>query len=100
MLKMFMLACLIFISGCSYGTFNNGASAFFGVDYTKNVSPMCRAGNQYDHTNSNMGLKYHLFNSNNDKLKLDVKYTHHSCVIGPDAAGYDGIGTVIEYELF
>jgi len=93
------------LGGCtpvqtSYGSWNNGATVFAGLDYTNKVSPACDPVDPDSHTTSNLGLKYHVFKSTDKKFGANVKYTHHSCAFSSDRYQYDGTGLELEYKLW
>jgi hypothetical protein len=80
------------------GSWNNGVYAYIGVDYTKGVSPQCVEGSADDRATSNMGFGVQAWRSQNRQHELNAQITHHSCVLGKDRNGYDGIG--IEYKFW
>ena len=53
-----------------------------------------------DQTTSNVGLKYHLFESLDERFKTNIKYTHHSCAFYVDDQQYDAFGLELEYKLW
>jgi ABC-type transport system involved in multi-copper enzyme maturation permease subunit len=67
-----------------FGHFFNYAYTFAGVDYTRKVSPQCVAGSQDDRLTSNMGFGLNMWESTSRRVSMDLRYTHHSCVIGKD----------------
>lgn len=72
-----------------YGTLNNGASVYAGLDYTNKISPMCEPTGPDSHTTSNLGLRYHAWVSADNTFRVNGKYTHHSCAWSPDDEQYD-----------
>ena len=82
------------------GSWNNGVYTFIGVDYTRGVSPQCKKGGADDKATSNMGIGWQSWRSLNKRHELDVQFTHHSCVIGKDTNGYDGLGGKYVYWIF
>ena len=90
---------LSFVFGCS-GTFNNGATIFTGLDYTKKLSPQCEDYGPDSHTTSNLGFRYGLYESKDGKFRSKIKYTHHSCAFSEDREQYDAIGIEHEYVLW
>jgi hypothetical protein len=94
-----LLVLLSMMFGCS-GKFNNGASVYAGLDYTKKISPMCDDDGNDTHTTSNLGLRYHLYQSEDSRFRTNLKYTHHSCAFSEDERGYDGAGVELEYKLW
>ena len=93
-----IIGLVLLLGGCS-GTFNNGASVYAGLDYTKKESPMCDPVDPDSHTTSNLGLKYFLYESEDGTFKLNTKYTHHSCAFSPDDRQYDAVGVELEYMI-
>ena len=75
-----------------YGNFLNNAYVFAGIDYTRNVSPQCVPTTTQDHLTSNMGMGVNLWESPSKRVKMDMQWTHHSCVLGVDRNSYDGAG--------
>lgn len=82
------------------GTFFKDASAFLGLDHTKKVSPQCEPGGVDDRWTSNMGLRLNVYESSDQRFRANAKYTHHSCMLGEDADGYDAIGIELEYKFW
>lgn len=83
------------------GTWFNDAGVYIGLDYTKKRSPMCEANDPTDNRGtSNMGAWGNLWQSKDKSLRVNSRYTHHSCFIGEDAKGYDGLGVQVEWKLW
>jgi hypothetical protein len=82
------------------GTWFNSTSIFIGIDVTRGVSPQCVEGGADNKGTSNMGIRQNLFMSQNKVFAINGKYTHHSCVIGKDRNGYDGLGLEFEWFIF
>lgn len=83
------------------GTWLNDAGVYMGLDYTRNPSPQCERADPIDNQGtSNLGLWANLWQSDNKMIRVNSKYTHHSCFIGEDANGYDGIGINVEWQLW
>ena len=82
------------------GTYFNDASVYFGLDHTKNLSPMCEDSGPDSRTTSNMGLKLNLYRSQDRRFEVGGKYTHHSCAFSPDDRSYDAFGFVAEYKFW
>lgn len=81
-----------------FGHFFNYAYTFAGVDYTRKVSPQCVAGSQDDRLTSNMGFGLNMWESTSRRVSMDLRYTHHSCVIGKDRNSYDGLGLSVTWK--
>lgn len=82
------------------GSWNNGAYAFIGVDYTFKTSPQCVEGTADDQATSNMGFGWQAWRSYNKRHEANLQMTHHSCVIGKDRNGYDGAGFQYKYWFY
>lgn len=80
-----------------YGSFFNYAYTYIGVDYTRKVSPQCVPGSTNDRFTSNMGFGVNFWQSPGKDWLLDIRHTHHSCVIGHDRNGYDGVGFQLQW---
>lgn len=91
---------LALATGCSGGSYLNDASVFAGLDMTKKPSPSCEEGTHDDQTTSNLGLRGNLYQSADERFRTNLKYTHHSCALSPDAAQYDAVGLELEYKLW
>ncbi len=98
MIIAFMLSLLP--TSASAGTFFNDASVFAGIDYTKNVSPSCERNSTDDHGTSNLGFKINTWQSASGDVRVNSKYTHHSCVLGRDDRQYDAIGVELEWKVW
>ena len=94
-----LVAVLGALSGCS-GKWHNGASAFAGLEAAKKLSPQCKDEGPDNRTTSNLGLKYHAYQSKDKRFKGDVVYRHHSCAFSPDDASYDALGFELEYKFW
>lgn len=99
------LVLLSLLIGCApvatqYGSFNNGATTYAGLDYTNKVSPQCESLGPDDHTTSNLGLRWYMWESTDGKFMANLKYTHHSCAFNPDDKFYDAPGIELEYKLW
>lgn len=89
------------LTGCTTnGTYFNDASIYAGLDYTKNVSPQCEQGGADDRTTSNVGLRGNVYQSDDERFRLNGKYTHHSCAFSPDRHSYDAIGAEVEFRFY
>ena len=91
-------AILFALVGCTTGTYFNDASVFAGIDYTKKISPQCETGGYDDRLTSNVGLRGNGWQSDDKKVRINGKFTHHSCVLGIDDQGYDAVGVELEYK--
>ncbi len=98
-IPVILILLAVLLGGCS-GTFNNGASVYAGLDYTKDPSPMCEDVGPDNRTTSNLGARYFLYESDDESFKTNVKYTHHSCAFSPDDEQYDSLGLELEYRLW
>jgi hypothetical protein len=101
------LALLVFLlpnnanaSPLKNGTWFNDAGVYIGLDYTRKLSPQCDAGGVDDRGTSNMGAFANLWQSKDKTLRVNSRYTHHSCFIGSDNRGYDGVGVQVEWFLW
>jgi hypothetical protein len=74
------------------GTWLNDTSVFMGIDHTFKVSPQCVPGGTDDRLTSNLGINQNIFRTLNKVHSIDLRYTHHSCVLGKDRNGYDALG--------
>jgi|HigsolmetaGSP11D_1036233.scaffolds.fasta_scaffold02338_2 hypothetical protein len=91
---------LVFPANANAGTWFNDASVFAGIDYTKKLSPMCRRNSTDDRGTSNLGLRLNIWESDSSRVRVNTKYTHHSCVLGVDDRSYDAVGVEVEYRLW
>ena len=82
------------------GTWFNDATVFLGIDHTKKVSPQCRDGGFDDRSTSNLGMKLNVWESPSKNVRVNAKYTHHSCAINPDNRSYDGVGVEVEWKVW
>ena len=82
------------------GTWFNDASVFAGLDYTKKISPMCDANDIDDRGTSNLGVKMNLWQSESKNVRVNPKYTHHSCALGADNKQYDAVGVELEWKVW
>lgn len=88
------------LSGCTGGTYLNDASIFVGLDYTKNSSPQCELNGPDDRTTSNVGARVNLYQSADERFRINGKGTHHSCAYNSDRNTYDALGAELEYLLW
>lgn len=82
------------------GTWFADAGVFMGLDRTKGVSPQCVAGGYDDRSTSNMGVRLNVWESPSRLVRVNAKYTHHSCALNPDRNGYDGVGIEVEWRIW
>lgn len=94
-----LVVVLFSLSGCA-GTYGNDLSMFTGLDYTKGVSPQCQEGGVDDRSTSNIGFKANVFESDSERFRSNLKYTHHSCAFNSDKNNYDALGIELEYKLW
>ena len=87
-------------SKASAGTWFNDASVFAGLDYTKKLSPQCERNAVDDRGTSNLGMKINVWESDSRLVRLNSKYTHHSCALGPDDRQYDALGVELEWKVW
>lgn len=84
----------------SAGTWLNDASVFAGLDYTRKLSPQCERNEVDERGTSNLGLRLNLWESDSRRVRLNSKYTHHSCALGPDDRQYDAVGVELEWRVW
>lgn len=82
------------------GAWFNDASVFMGIDRTKKISPQCHAGGYDERSTSNMGVRANVWQSPSGNVRLNGKYTHHSCAINPDRNSYDALGVEVEWIVW
>lgn len=82
------------------GTWFNDAGVFMGLDRTKGTSPQCHTGGYDDRTTSNMGVRLNVWESPSRNVRVNAKYTHHSCALNPDRNGYDGLGIEVVWTIW
>lgn len=88
------------IPSANAGTWFNDASVFAGIDYTKKLSPQCDSNGVDDRGTSNLGAKLNIWESDSRNVRVNSKYTHHSCVLGPDDRQYDAVGIELEWKVW
>lgn len=91
-------ALLAFSSNAKAGEWFQYTDVYMGIDYTKNQSPQCRDNSLDDRLTSNLGIRQHVY-AFTDNVDLLANYTHHSCVVGRDQNGYDGVGVQINWRF-
>ena len=82
------------------GSWFNDAGVYMGLDYTKKPSPQCVEDSVDNRGTSNLGFKANIWQSESKLIRVNSKYTHHSCFIGKDRNGYDGFGVEVEWKLW
>lgn len=82
------------------GSWLNDASVFAGIDYTRKLSPMCDANQVDDQGTSNLGFRMNFWESESENIRVNSKYTHHSCVLGSDNKTYDALGVEVEWKVW
>ena len=82
------------------GTWLNDGHVFAGIDYTRKQSPQCHAGGFDDSSTSNMGFRLNVWESPSRNIRLNSKYTHHSCALNPDRNSYDALGVELEWYIW
>lgn len=91
---------LILPSRAIAGTFFNDASVFVGLDYTNKLSPQCERNSVDDRGTSNLGARLNLWESESRAVRVNSKYTHHSCALGADDKQYDAVGVELEWKVW
>lgn len=81
-------------------TWFNDAGVYLGLDYTRGQSPQCKEGGSDERGTSNLGVKGNIWQSASKNIRVNAKYTHHSCFIGSDQNSYDGLGVELEWTVF
>lgn len=94
-----IISLIIFLipNNANAGTWFNDARVYMGLDYTRKVSPQCVEDSVDNRGTSNLGFKFNIWESDNKAIRVNSKYTHHSCFIGKDRNGYDGFGIEVEW---
>lgn len=88
------------IPTCAKAEWFNDATVFAGLDYTKSQSPQCQVNNIDNHGTSNLGAKLNIWQSPSENVRVNSKYTHHSCALGIDAKSYDALGVELEWRVW
>jgi hypothetical protein len=81
------------------GKWFNETSVYLGIDYTLKTSPQCVSTSLDDRGTSNLGILQNIWLSKDKNLAWNFKYTHHSCVLGKDRNGYDGMGLQLVWYI-
>lgn len=95
-----VFAVIAFTNQARASEYFNDASVYFGLDYTGNLSPMCKDEGSDNRTTSNMGLKLNIYRSYDKRFEIGTKYTHHSCAFSPDDQDYNALGFIVEYKFW
>lgn len=85
---------------CAKAEWFNDATVFAGLDYTKNQSPQCKVNQIDNHGTSNLGVKLNVWQSASENIRVNSKYTHHSCALGVDDKSYDAFGVELEWRVW
>ena len=99
LIAVVVMGVAVFLGGCS-GNYLNDASAYAGIEATKDVSPQCENTGIDPHGTSNLGFKLNLYQSDDGRFRTNAKYTHHSCALSPDRNTYDAVGMELEYKIW
>jgi hypothetical protein len=92
---------LSFLPQRSYaGDWLTAASVYAGLDQTRKLSPMCDASLVDDRLTSNMGFRVGAWRSESRRVRVNARYTHHSCAIGSDDRQYDALGVEVEWRVW
>lgn len=94
------LALLLLPGKASAGTWANDASVFAGLDYTRKLSPQCERNAIDERGTSNLGLRFNMWQSESKNVRVNTKYTHHSCALGADDGQYDALGIELEWKVW
>ena len=102
-----VLALLIFLipnnanaAPYSGGTWFNDAGVYMGIDQTRKISPQCTPNSVDNKGTSNLGLWGNVWQSADKTIRVNTRYTHHSCFLGKDRNGYDGLGVNVEWKIW
>lgn len=82
----------------SAGEWLRYTEVYAGVERTVTPSPQCQRNAVDDRLTSNGGVRQHIY-SLTDRVALLGNYTHHSCAVGVDAAGYDAVGLQLNWRF-
>ena len=44
--------------------------------------------------------KHDRYPNDSKSVRVNTKYTHHSCALGPDARQYDAVGVELEWKVW
>lgn len=97
-----MLGALIWLfTGAAFaGTWVNDASVFAGLEQTRKQSPMCEQNTVDDRGTSNLGAVLNIWQSDSKRVRVNAKYTHHSCALGADDRQYDAAGIEVHWKVW
>lgn len=90
----------LFSCNTQAGTWFNDASVYAGLDYTKKLSPQCERNAVDERGTSNLGVRLNLWESDSRAIRVNSKYTHHSCALGADDRQYDAVGVELEWRVW
>ena len=94
------LALSLMPSCAQAGTWFNDASVYAGLDWTKKLSPQCEPNPVDERGTSNLGARLNLWQSDSRRVRVNAKYTHHSCALGRDDRQYDAVGLELEWRVW
>lgn len=93
------IALLVFLANSAHASeWFKYTEIYAGVDHTFKPSPQCERNDVDEHLTSNGGVRQHLY-SFTPNVSLLGNYTHHSCAVGVDAAGYDAAGIQLNWRF-
>jgi uncharacterized membrane protein len=73
-------------------------TVYAGIDWVREWSPQCwQETDGYHNLTSNMGVRQSIVKV--EDIAVLANYTHHSCAVGYDKYGYDGVGVMIEWRI-
>lgn len=84
----------------SAGDWLTDASVYAALDQTRKASPMCDSNTVDDRLTSNMGVRLGMWRSESRNVRVNLRYTHHSCAIGPDDRQYDALGFEVDWLVW
>lgn len=82
------------------GSWLNDASVFAGLDYTRKLSPQCERNAIDERGTSNLGVVLNVWESDSRAVRVNSKYTHHSCALGVDDRQYDALGVELVWRVW
>lgn len=85
-------------SANSKGRWLNDAGVFIGLDHTLKQSPQCASNSIDERGTSNLGFWFNVWQY--ERIQVNFKYTHHSCVLGRDRNSYDAAGIELRWILW
>ena len=83
---------------------------YLGVEFEEGRNRFCDPGDIEDRLSSNLGLEQNIFQFKETPIRengkpiaysfdLNLKYTHHSCVLNEDNGDYDAIGPSLKFRI-